>query len=136
MIFNPWMILGIVLFVAATALTSFRAGMKYERADHLAETITEQKLAEKIRSDIRAEGDKISSTLEDRIGKIKVENKTVVQRIQREREVHHVLTSPDCAFPASTVKVLNDARAGQESRTGSARTNTPSANPSSAGDKQ
>ena len=114
MIFNPWMILGIVLFVAATALTSFRAGMKYERADHLAETITEQKLAEKIRSDIRAEGDKISSTLEDRIGKIKVENKTIVRNIRKETEVHHVLTDPNCAYPPSTVGVLNDARRGAD----------------------
>lgn len=118
-ILNPWFLLGALVFVAIVSGTAFLGGVRYARADYLAAVLKEQKLEEKIRGDIRTLGNQLSTDLETGFSNIKVENKTINRYIKREKEVHHVLTNPDCAYPDSTVRLLNSARSGK-SPTGAA----------------
>lgn len=109
---NPWVILGLVLAFAGVGIKGYWMGQDAARAEWAVATMKETTLAEKVRGEIRTEGQKISSGLEEKVGQIKVENKTIVRNIRKETEVHHVLTDVNCAYPPTTVRVVNDARAG------------------------
>lgn len=116
-ILNPWILLGIVLALAASAYQGYQMGRNGANADHLIEVMKEASAAEVVRGAIRDEGQKLSKGLEEGIGKIKIEEKTVNRYFTKEKEVHHVLSDSNCTYPPSTVRVLNSARGKKESAT-------------------
>jgi len=116
-ILNPWILLGIVLALAASAYQGYQMGRNGANADHLIEVMKEASAAEVVRGAIRDEGQKLSKGLEEGIGKIKIEEKTVNRYFTKEKEVHHVLSDSNCTYPPSTVRVLNSARGKKEPAT-------------------
>ena len=109
---NPWTLLAIGVGLVFSHGYVYVEGRQSANADCLASKMMAIQVKEQIRGAIRATGDRISEDLEGKLGKIKIEQKTIVRNITREKEVHHVLSNPDCAYPVSTVRVLNGARRG------------------------
>ena len=109
-IFNPWILLGIALALAAAGYQGYRMGRDGAEADFLIEVMKEASASERVRGEIRNIGQDLSKKLALEVAGIKVEQKTVNRYITKEKEVHHVLTDADCTYPASTVRVLNSAR--------------------------
>jgi hypothetical protein len=112
---NPWTLLAIGVGLVLSHGVVYLEGRKSANADCLADKMLAIKVKEVIRGAIRVTGDKLSQDLETKLAGLKVENKTVNRYITREKEIHHVLTNPDCAYPVSTIRVLNGARRGNAS---------------------
>ncbi len=112
---NPWTLLAIGVGLVFSHGYFYIEGRSSANADCLAQKMLAIKVKEVIRGAIRVTGDKLSSDLEKQLGNIKIEQKTIVRNIRKEKEIHHVLTNPDCAYPVSTVRVLNRARRGNAS---------------------
>jgi hypothetical protein len=111
---NPYVLIGIVVaFATWTGGVWFYGRSTMEdavRAEYAEKSQERQELVNDIRTALRDEANVISMNLEGQIGGMRANNRTIVNNIHREKEVHHVLTSVDCAAPASTVRLRNDAR--------------------------
>jgi hypothetical protein len=80
------------------------------RAEYEAQDKARRSLRDEILSGLRDESAAISTTLEKKINSIRVVHTTVNNQLKTEKEVHHVLTASECAWPVSTVRVRNAAR--------------------------
>lgn len=114
MISRGWIVLGVALattiLLASTHYAAFNAGKDAESAKRDKADIAAERLGEKVSEAIAAGARTIAADVNKTIGSIKITNTTVNRQIEREKEIHHVLSDPNCAVPVSTVKLRNAAR--------------------------
>src|SRR5690606_36011667 len=86
-------------------------GYDYAASQCKAAEADRRALVEEIRTANLQLADGIARRTEGAIGKIRIVNRTINNEVRHEREIHtKVLDNPDCAVPASTVRVLNRGR--------------------------
>lgn len=108
---NPWVLLGIVAAWLVSVASSAWLGYDYAKGKSSQEQLIAERLAAQIRASNQEQTDALGMKIEERLSKLRIVNTTVQQEIRHEREIQtRVLDNPDCALPASTVRVLNNAR--------------------------
>lgn len=88
----------------------YTSGSEDVKAEVAAREAERKSLTEEVRTAVNDAGNTLSRKLEKRIANIRVENTTINNEITREKEIHRVLTNPDCSYPLTTVKLRNNAR--------------------------
>lgn len=108
---NPYVLLGAGVALVAAFAGGAWTGYDYASSQCKAAEADRRALVDEIRTANLQLSDAIASRTEGAIGKIRVVNKTINNEVRHEREIHtRVLDNPDCAVPASTVRVLNRGR--------------------------
>jgi len=107
---NPYLIAGVALVTIATHYAAFSIGGDVAAGKCAAEKLHAEQVAQSVRESIAEAGTAIAGQVNEAVSKIRVNNTTINRAIEREREIHHVLSNPDCAVPVSTVRLRNDAR--------------------------
>lgn len=129
---NPWLILGLVVaWIASVAGAAF-LGKDYADGKHAQAELVRQQTLEDMRVANRELADRVSIDVGAAILNIRVNNRTIVNEVRHEREVHRVLDNPDCRLPGTTAGVLNRARGAQD---GSGPGKPAAAVPSARGDQ-
>jgi len=124
---------GLVLGLAYSHWWAFDIGKSVQLAEHLKQRAVAKEMADEVRTEIAGMGQILAGEVQAGFVGINVINQTVVRNIYNEKEIHRVLTNPDCAWPVSTIRVRNeqrldpdeDRRAGQRANAGMPEPATP-----------
>lgn len=107
---NLYVVIGVVVGLLFTHGFAFRAGQHVEEGKAAKVELVRQAMATEVKDAVADMGRQLGADVLKGFDNIKVTNQTVVRNIYNEREVHRVLSNPDCAWPVSTLGVRNDAR--------------------------
>lgn len=108
---NPWVIVVALLTLIASFALGGYTGYRIASGACASAEVRRQKIVEEVRAANDSLADRVAMETAAAIGDIRVENRTINQKVVHEREIHReVLQNPDCAIPVSTVRVLNAAR--------------------------
>lgn len=103
-------VIALVIGLMFTHWYAFDTGKDVERAEALRLNAAARSMTDEVKDALAALGHQIGSDVLAGFKGIQVTNQTVVRNIYNEKEIHRVLSDPNCAWPPSTLRVRNDAR--------------------------
>lgn len=129
---NPWVLLAVAVAWVASMAGAAYTGKQYADGQHASAELARQQVLEATRQANREFADQVAIDVGAAILNIRVNNRTIVNEVRHEREIHRVLDNPDCRLPGSTAGVLNRARGAQD---GSGAGKPAAALPAARGDQ-
>jgi hypothetical protein len=103
-------IIGVVFGLLFTHGFAFHAGQSVEEGKAASVALVREAMAGVVKDSIADMGHQLGADVLTGFKQIQVTNQTVVRNIYNEKEVHRVLSDPNCAWPVSTVRVRNESR--------------------------
>lgn len=107
---NLYLMIGVVAALLASHWFAYDIGKDVAEKQQLERKLVARAAADEVKDDIAGMGRTLAGEVHAAFKDIKVSNTTTVRNIYNEKEIHRVLTNPDCAWPVSTLRVRNDSR--------------------------
>jgi hypothetical protein len=111
---NPYVIIGLGVAWLASCGGAFWFGTSYEEGRHARQQVLLDAATKQFVAANQKFADDLGLQIATEFSGIKIVNRNITTEVHHEREVQtRVLENPDCRLPASTARLLNDARAGR-----------------------